>query len=184
MLLDSEARLADPDNPFWDFSLATYGRSGVAEACLALQDRLALDVNLLLFCCWAGSCDHRLTEKELEGLLAIADPWQQRVVAPLRTARRALVPQGTWAAREQAFRRRLKALELEAERLLQDKLHAALPLGPAASAAQPRAMAANLRGYLARRAVTCDVLALADLTALMIGCRSDLPALEAMRQLS
>ena len=56
--------------------------------------------------------------------------------------------------------------------------------GGDATAPPPLAMADNLRRYLARRDVTCDVLALADLTALMIGCRADLPALEAMRQLS
>lgn len=184
MRSDSERRLATLDNPFWDFSLSTYGRPGVAEACLALQDRLGLDVNLLLFCCWAGGCDHRLTEDELERLLAVADPWQERVVAPLRAARRGLAPAGSGSEPEKAFRGRLKALELEAERLLQDRLHQALPLEPAAGAPPPQAMAANLRRYLARRDVTCDVLALADLTALMVGCRADLPPLEAMRQLS
>ena len=38
------------DNPFWNYSLALYARAEVAKTCLALQDRLGLDVNLLLFC--------------------------------------------------------------------------------------------------------------------------------------
>ena len=39
---------------FWAFSLEFYARPGVAEACLALQDRHGLDVNILLLCCWLG----------------------------------------------------------------------------------------------------------------------------------
>ena len=33
---------------FWDFSVGTYRRPGVADACLSLQDRYGLDVNVLL----------------------------------------------------------------------------------------------------------------------------------------
>jgi len=40
-----------PADRFWAFSLALYGKPGVAPALLGLQDRLGVDVNLLLFCC-------------------------------------------------------------------------------------------------------------------------------------
>jgi len=40
-------------NPFWDFSLAVWGREAVKPACLALQARHGIDVNILLFC---GCC--------------------------------------------------------------------------------------------------------------------------------
>ena len=43
-----------PDHLFWDFSLEVYAKEGVADACLRLQDDLGIDVNMLLFCCWAG----------------------------------------------------------------------------------------------------------------------------------
>jgi uncharacterized protein (TIGR02444 family) len=39
---------------FWDFSVRTYGRPGVAEACLALQNRDGADVNMLMFAAWYG----------------------------------------------------------------------------------------------------------------------------------
>ena len=42
------------DHPFWEFSLRVYGNGGVPTACLALQERHAIDVNLLLFCAWIG----------------------------------------------------------------------------------------------------------------------------------
>lgn len=141
-------------NPFWDFSLAFYGAPGVAEACLALQDRSGMDggadVNLLLFCCWAGRAGHRLTAAELERLLGASADWQGEVVRPLRAARRWLKAEGGPA--EGALRERIKALELEAERIEQDRLYQALPLGPAdPSAAQT---AENLRLYLDRLGVS------------------------------
>ncbi len=34
-------------HPFWNFSLEVYGGEGVARACLELQDRRGVDVNLL-----------------------------------------------------------------------------------------------------------------------------------------
>ena len=43
------------DHPFWDFSLHTYSAEGVGEACIALQERRGVDVNLILFCAWNGA---------------------------------------------------------------------------------------------------------------------------------
>ena len=78
---------ADSDNPFWDFSLAVYHRPGVAQACLALQDRRGLDVNLLLFCCWAGSLGRRLEPQDIARLRRAVGDWQERVpLAETRTA--------------------------------------------------------------------------------------------------
>ena len=135
-------------NPFWAYSLERYARPGVAEACLALQDGLGADVNLLLFCCWAGHRGHRLAAAELESLLAVSRPWQDEVVGPLRRVRRRLKAEAGSAAPIAALREAVKAAELEAERIVQDRLQACLPLaeGPADEAAP----AANLTLYLER----------------------------------
>ncbi|MGC2412860.1 MAG: TIGR02444 family protein, partial [Stellaceae bacterium] len=51
---------------FWRFSLALYARPGVAEALIALQDRAALEVNLILFGLWFGARQgRRLSAGEL-----------------------------------------------------------------------------------------------------------------------
>jgi uncharacterized protein (TIGR02444 family) len=111
----------EPDNAFWRFSLAVYAAPGVQAACLALQDRLGLDVNLALFCAWVGvSRGVALGAEELVEAAALARTWQQAVVAPLRAVRRALKPMGEPAAA--ALRGRVAALELEAERLQQAAL--------------------------------------------------------------
>ena len=44
-----------PDHPFWDFSLIVYMTPGVGPACVALQEAHELDVNIVLFCLWAGA---------------------------------------------------------------------------------------------------------------------------------
>ena len=69
---------------FWDFSLALYGRPGVAPALIGLQDRRGLDVNMLLYCCWAGIERSALSRDELTAVEALAEPWQAEVVRPLR----------------------------------------------------------------------------------------------------
>jgi len=129
-----------PDDPFWSFSLATYARPGVSEACLDLQDRLGLDVNLVLFALWAGAgCGVRLTVAELQRLDHAVSAWRRDVVVPLRGVRRTLknVP-GI-----EPFRLRIKAAELESERLQQAALRTISGLQP--GAADRDAAEANLR---------------------------------------
>lgn len=114
------------DNPFWRFSLALYERPGAAEACLWLQDEAGLDVNLLLFCCWAGAAGDTLRGHQMARAAALAEPWREAVVAPLRAVRRHLKPlAGEPGVAE--LRADVQKTELSAERLLQDRLHAAFP---------------------------------------------------------
>lgn len=135
-------------NPFWDYSLEVYQREAVAKACLALQDRLQLDVNLLLFCCWTGEHGHQLSEEQVRRCLAATAEWQHEILAPLRGLRRRLkgeleVP----AERRQALRARLRDLELDAERIEQDLLFETVTLAPAAERGAEVA-ALNLSTYL------------------------------------
>ncbi|CAO3352715.1 hypothetical protein [Azospirillum palustre] len=114
-----------PGNPFWDFSLAVYGRPGVPACCLSLQDRRGVDVNVLLFAAWAGlECGIRLSAEELGRIDAAVAAWREEVVRPLRALRRRA------KAEDDAFYRRMKAAELEAERVQQDRLFAAAGFAP------------------------------------------------------
>lgn len=107
-------------NPFWDFSLAVYGRSGVPACCLALQDRRGVDVNVLLFAAWAGlECGIRLSAADLALVDGAVSGWREEMVRPLRALRRRA------KAEDDALYRRMKAAELEAERVQQDRLFAA-----------------------------------------------------------
>jgi len=148
-----------PDNPFWDFSLRVYGGAGVAPACLALQDRHGLDVNLLLLCCWLG---HRRaaapTRAEVARLVDAVAGWHRDVVRPLRQARRRLKAPGRAISPDlaTALRQEVKRIELDAEHIEQLALAAALPPGDPPAAPVPAHAAAALGFYLDIMGVSPD----------------------------
>ncbi|ACI99249.1 TIGR02444 family protein [Rhodospirillum centenum] len=139
---------AAPSPDLWRFSLAVYARPGVAPMCLELQDRHGADVNLLLWAAWLALVHgHVLTPEELAGAEAAVAPWREAVVRPLRAVRRTLkAPEPPLPADAGALRERIKAVELEAERLQQQMLDG-LPATrrPGGSPASPAAaLATNL----------------------------------------
>jgi len=166
----------DRARALWSFSLATYDGPGVAQACIALQDRHGLDVNLLLFCCWAGAQGQKLSAAKLKRLQQGVASWQEEVVQPLRRVRRRLKGEPGDAA--QVLRARLMDLEIESERLEQLRLADLVPL--AAEHPEPRLAGANLRAYMDLRGVVLDEDSVAELAAVLTGAFPDLPPLLAV----
>ncbi|GGF38022.1 hypothetical protein GCM10011611_50490 [Aliidongia dinghuensis] len=118
---DFEGQASD----FWGFAHRLY--EDTSALCLDLQDGAGLDVNLVLLCLWAGTVRGlALTDEDFPALDAALEPWRTRVVAPLRAVRRFL--KGDSLATE--LRERIKAAELDAERVEQRRLLAALPDRP------------------------------------------------------
>ena len=145
-------------SPFWRFSLRFYRQPGVADACIALQDGAGVDVNLLLFLLWQSTLKRTLSASEVEGIEQRIGPWRQTTVVALRTLRRALKTPPTLVAPQAAelFRTRVKAVELEAERLQQEamfELAHSSPLGREAASTQEAARA-NVAGYAAAARAT------------------------------
>ncbi len=142
-----------PSNPLWRHALATYRRPGVAAACLALQDQVGADVNLLLYCVWQGRCGRVLAPRALRAAVAAVRRLQSAVIAPLRQARRALRPLELPLAPEAlaALRKRIGALELELEFLETALLHATAAQLPPGHRRHDAAVATteNLARYLA-----------------------------------
>lgn len=163
----------------WPFSLALYARPGVAPALIALQDRRALDVNLLLYCCWAGSRGHGLSRDEIAALVDAAQPWHERVVRPLRAARRAA---GDFGAAGEALYRRLKDQEIAAEEVEHGLLAGALTVP--AGVRDTAAIAGNLLAYCAARGVVPDADDHADLAVVLCACADNVRPLEALRLLA
>lgn len=110
-----------PAEAFWQFSLRLYGRPGVAELCLLLQDGYRANVNLLLLCCWLN---RHLDDADFNRLEHALQTWQDEVVAPLRAVRRRLknAVDGVDSAAKDRLRRQLQQLELDAERIEQGLL--------------------------------------------------------------
>ena len=76
---------------FWEFSLEFYGREGISDLCLRLQDEGGFDVDYVLLAFWMGlSGRGRLSDAELEAGLKATTPWNEGVVKVLRQVRRTL----------------------------------------------------------------------------------------------
>ena len=110
-------------SPFWRFSLRIY--PSVADACLELQDRFGVDVNVLLFLLWAADHGRKVGPEEVRRILSAVAGWNGSVVAPLRSVRRFLraPPPLLDADEAESLRQRIKQVELEAERLQQEGLY-------------------------------------------------------------
>src|ERR1700733_3699475 len=107
--------------PFWRFSLHFYRQAGVSDACIALQDDCGVDVNLLLFLFWLASDGRRLTADEVKKLDDKMRTWRALTIIQIRDTRRKLKGAATLVepGKQEAFRNKVKAIELEAEQLQQ-----------------------------------------------------------------
>lgn len=176
----ADVTLAPDETPFWQFSGTVYARRGVAEACLSLQDRHHVDVNLLLFCAWAGSRGYRLDGGELGQLRSVARPWHDQVVAPLRATRRWLKVQTSVPdSLGEAFREEVKSLELQAEMLEQLMLYQEIEIAEANGT--PDDVAANLWLYLTRMKPLPTDDDIADLAAVLCGACPEVAPVHAIR---
>jgi uncharacterized protein (TIGR02444 family) len=135
-------------SPFWRFSLRFYRQAGVAYACIALQEQSHVDVNLLLFLLWQATQRRAFAQSDVAALESRIGPWRECTVVPLRNVRRALKtpPALVAGGTAEAFRTRIKAVELEAERLQQEAMYEhsqarALPAGQEVASAEAAARA-------------------------------------------
>lgn len=115
--------MTNTSQKFWPFSLAIYAKPSVAETCLTLQNSYALDVNLVLFCCWYGSTRGSLPSGVLDAAYLHSEKWRQQVVQPLRNARTWMKNTGPAEMRESeefnTLRQQIKTVELSAEKMQQ-----------------------------------------------------------------
>lgn len=113
---------------FWEFSLAFYCREAVANACLSLQDRRGADVNLILAICWLARSGYTTSDAAIAAGLAATGSWSDAVLRPLRAVRRRLGAEFPEVAANdrQSIKHGLLSVELEAERISQQKIVAAL----------------------------------------------------------
>jgi len=167
----------DAPQNFWNFSLGLYGRPGVAPALLGLQDALGLDVNMLVFCCWAASKGRELSASDLTMVEAVAQPWQIEVVVPLRTLRRRL--KGGFPPlppdRVETYRKGFSDLEIEGEHIAQEAMETAFNALPKASPAGAglSLTTSNLKTYFAHAQKEIGNHESEALTKILQGCHPD-----------
>ena len=138
-----------PASDFWDWSLTVYARPGVAGACLALQERHGVDVNLLLFAVWAGSAGRVLEPAAMRAAIDRVRRWQAEIVQPLRALRRRMKgdAHGLDPALASTVRARIAAAELDAEHAEQIALAGLATV--AATVPAGAAISGNLAAYAA-----------------------------------
>ena len=147
---DTETKSAQ-GSPFWRFSLQLYRQPAAADACIQLQDEAGVDVNLLFFLLWLALQRRAFSESEVEWLESKVGPWRDATVIPIRNVRRALKvpPALIGGATAELFRTKIKAVELEAERLQQEAMYELAPTMPLGQTAPSPAEAAraNIGAY-------------------------------------
>jgi len=111
-------------SPFWQFSIKFYAVPGVADACIELQDKAQVDVNILFYLLWNATQGRAFNAADITEIERQIGPWRELAVIPIRNIRRALKspPPVMEPAAAESLRTRIKAVELEAERLQQEAL--------------------------------------------------------------
>ena len=160
MIIGADSTDTAVANPFWRFSLAFYELPGVAPACLALQDEQGVDVNLLLYACFAADRGIGLSAAELGAVDELVADWRERIVRPLRELRR----QARDSFGEEQAVAALLAAELAAERVQQDRMWEQLSGRPSETSELASCLQVNLVGVAAVSG--CDPEALDSFLAL------------------
>jgi uncharacterized protein (TIGR02444 family) len=119
----------DLEGPHWRFSLRIYGQPGVAEACILLQDRHGIDVNVLLIALIHAAIAGPPSMLTITALDRTALAWRKAAILPLRGIRRALKAETNLQHHpaQQDIRRRIAEIELAAEQVEQAMLAQLLP---------------------------------------------------------
>lgn len=138
----------------WDHVVSVYTlRPRLREVCLRLQDEHGVDVILLLFLTFLDASELKVSSELLKNLLEISDSWQGQAVAPIRRIRRVKAVHGRVQDGWARFRADVKALELKAERLEIELLHAAC------DGQTPEGGGGAAQRYLIRAGIPADVVA-------------------------
>jgi uncharacterized protein (TIGR02444 family) len=110
------------DGTHWSFALRLYSQPGASDACLVLQDRVGVDINILLFALFAAvERGVALDARDLQNIDTAVAAWRSDVVVALRAIRRRMKNGPEPAPNEvtEAVRAQIKRAELGAEQVEQ-----------------------------------------------------------------
>lgn len=107
-----------PSHPFWEFSLAVYPQTAVKQGCLALQERIGMNVNIILFICWLAKTGRgRLQQNDFIKIAGLLNRWHLSITQCLRHMRRliakAFIPEKIQACKQIIFTNELAAEQIE-----------------------------------------------------------------------
>lgn len=146
-----------PAEDFWRYSVRLYGRPGVSEECLRLQDDAGVDVNVMLFCCWTGfRTGSTFHTEDIRGLLEATRDWREGAIKPIRRLRRELKGLTTQTKGSGFVYDAIKRCELDAEKVKQSLLISAAGVTEIPDAGAPdgaKTALANIECYFAAQGV-------------------------------
>lgn len=157
-----------------DFALRVHRQAGVEQACVLLQDRFGVDVNVLLFAARVGVAG-QLTTDTLTAASARVAQWHAEIVRPLRAVRRRLKsgPAPAPSPDTTELREQLKALEIRSELIELDELGPlvpdVVPAGGDAVARVVEALTLVVRAQSDRPLTSDEAAALATIAAAAAG---------------
>jgi uncharacterized protein (TIGR02444 family) len=174
MAIDFEA------HPFWDYSLAVYGRDGVSPALITFQDRHDLDVNILLLCLWAGHSGRgELDAADFGHVLDVSANWNPDIVCAIRAVRIRLRDEIALVPKElsDAVRKKLLEVEIDCEHV--EQLSFAAGLGHKENKRgtpeeKLRDCARNLKAYFDRKACVPDAQDRRELVTILSAAFGDI----------
>jgi len=136
------------DNPLWDYTLKIYANPDVESALIQLQDDFGADVNILLSGFWLASEGRRESAETFKAMINSTAQWRAECIIPLRAVRRYLKPLESASAQD--MRERVKVLEVDAEKWMQDTLYSLLEGGQNSADASVigELAVSNVRSYL------------------------------------
>jgi uncharacterized protein (TIGR02444 family) len=105
---------------FWQFSLQLYPT--VKRICLAWQNELGANVNLVLLLCLLEQRQLGLTQAQLQQLMTAINEFSTRYTQPLRALRKQSHTAAVSAIQQQQLKQTLLQAELELEKLEQQLL--------------------------------------------------------------
>lgn len=108
----------DVAKSYWQYSLSLYAVPGIADACLALQDAHGVNVNVLLFFCFARDSGMAIDSATLESIVLSIEASEAQLFEHRRLRKNAKPTQG---ARCNNYEQ-LKSQELDLERVQQKKI--------------------------------------------------------------
>ena len=108
------------DNELWRFVHSFYAVKGVSPACIVLQDKLGVDVDILLLAIFAQVRRGILLDRSDLGIVDnLVRDWRSEIIQTLRRARTRLKagPAPAPSSVTEDLRNRIKAAELETEQI-------------------------------------------------------------------
>ncbi len=175
----------DPQADLWDWANEAYKAQHVQQLLLELQDNLALNVNMMLWCLWRGARFGDVGESEMRAAIGLSSAWSEAVTINIRKARRAAAGSSSPEistnndGKIQLYEL-LKTAELAAEKIELDALAALtakyLSMAAASDTAGQSAARRNLAAYVRHT----DATARPDFSTTSLATLADLLAANEM----